>query len=379
MVFVGASSERDLAHLMGMRTAAGENGGGGSGQKRRGRNGHPRNIGVPLGTVIWEKQGTEIQWAGELVNEGDTVIGARGGQGGSGNTRFRAATNRTPQLAEEGLGGEQKEIVLEDRMKIDVAMIGKPNVGKSQLLRAISPAKPEVANYPYTTTEPAPAVVTRVWKEFVIAELPGILPGASQGNSRGSSFLRHLWRARVVVHLLDGSAEDPVKALEQVNAEMVAFEASFLQKPQLVVVNKIDLPEVNARIPALRRQLASLGVARHFISAQMGEGTEEMVEHLFQMLEETPPTPGPALLPVVVPTVSQMRLPEPQVVMDGQVFVVLSPQAERLVRLPDLRRFGARLQLHRAMVKMGIVKALEEAGVQTGDTVRIGSVEMQWE
>ena len=126
VVFVGASSERDLAHLMGMRTAAGENGGGGSGQKRRGRNGHPRNIGVPLGTVIWEKQGTEIQWAGELVNEGDTVIGARGGQGGSGNTRFRAATNRTPQLAEEGLGGEQKEIVLEDRMKIDVAMKGGP-------------------------------------------------------------------------------------------------------------------------------------------------------------------------------------------------------------------------------------------------------------
>ena len=173
--------------------------------------------------------------------------------------------------------------------------------------------------------------------------------------------------------------ENPEGTITGVNAEVAAFEASFLQKPQVIVVNKIDLPDVRARIPTLRRQLARYGVARHFISAETGEGVEELVEHLFKLLEETPPAPSPLLSPVVVPVLRQSRPAEPQVVRDGQVFVVSSPQAERLVRLADLRRFQARLQLRRALARLGVAKALEEAGVQSGDMVRIGVVEMKWE
>ncbi len=315
---------------------------------------------------------------GEVVGEGDALVAAHGGHGGSGNIRFATPTNRTPWLAEEGLPGEQKEIILELRMVIDAGITGQPNAGKSQFLQAVSKAHPEVANYPFTTTQPVPAVVTHGWKEVVMVELPGIVAGANQGRGLGGSFLRHLWRARVIVHLLDGSAEDPVGAVKEVNAEVGDFEASFLQKPQLIVVNKIDLPEVRARIPALRRQLARYGVARHFISAQTGEGIEELVEQLFKLRGETPaptPLPPPAEVPVLHPG-SPTR---PQVVRDGQVFVVLSPQAERLVRLPDLRRFQARLQLRRALALLGVARALEEAGAQSGDTVRIGVVEMKWE
>ena len=369
----------DLSHLVGVPKAGGENAEGGSGRKRSGRDGQARSIRVPLGTVIWEKSDSGATCLGEIVSEGGIVLAARGGRGGSGNTRFATPTNRTPWLAEEGLSGEVKEIVLELRMKIDAGMIGMPNVGKSQLLQRVSMARPEVAGYPFTTTEPALGVVTRGWKEFVIAELPGILPSANQSTSLGRSFLRHLWRARVVVHLLDGSVEDPKGTITGVNAEVAAFEASFLQKPQVIVVNKIDLPEVRKRIPALRRQLAPYGVARHFISAQTGEGVEELVEYLTKLLEETPPVPSPLPPPVVVPALSPARPAEPRVVREGQVFVVLSPQAERLMRLPDLRRFQARLQLRRQLARMGVTRALEEAGVQPGDTVRIGPVEIRWE
>ncbi|MFH1141608.1 MAG: GTPase ObgE [Chloroflexota bacterium] len=379
VVFLGDGSVSDLTHLVGVPKVVGENAGGGAGGKRSGRDGHAQVVKVPLGTVIWERNDFGISYVGEIVSEGGTFIAARGGHGGSGNTRFATATNRTPWLAEEGLPGELKEIVLELRMKIDVGIIGMPNAGKSQLLRVISKARPEVASYPFTTTQPVPGVVMHGWKEFVIAELPGILPGANQGNSLGHSFLRHLWRARAVVHLVDGSVEDLEATITGVNAEVGSFEVSFLQKPQLIVVNKIDLPEVRARIPVLRQQLASYGMARHFISAQTREGVEELVVRLFKLLEETPPAPSPLPPPVVVPVFYQAHPAEPRVVRDGQVFVVLSPQAERLVRLPDLRRFQARLQLRRQLVRMGVTRALEEAGVQPGDTVRIGVVEMKWE
>ncbi|MDO8750967.1 MAG: Obg family GTPase CgtA [Dehalococcoidia bacterium] len=379
VLFIGTSSVNDLSHLVSVPKAEGENAEGGSGRKRSGRDGQARSIRVPLGTVIWERNDSGTTWLGEIVSEGDIVVAARGGHGGSGNKRFATPTNRTPWLAEEGLPGELKEVVLELRMKIDVGMIGMPNAGKSQLLQKISMARPEVANYPFTTTEPAPGVVTHGWKEFIIAELPGILPEANKSTSLGRSFLRHLWRARVVVHLLDGSVEEPTATITGVNTEVAAFEASFLQKPQVIVVNKIDLPEVRKRIPVLRRQLAHYGVARHFISAQTGEGVDELVEYLTKLLEETPPVPSPLPPPVVVPVLHQARPAEPQVVRDGQVFVVLSPQAERIVRLPDLRRFQARLQLRRQLARMGVTGALEKAGVQPGDTVRIGVVEMKWE
>ncbi|MSQ22187.1 MAG: GTPase ObgE, partial [Dehalococcoidia bacterium] len=379
VLFIGTDSVNDLVHLVGVPKVEGENAMGGSGRNRSGHDGQTKSIRVPLGTVIWERTDSGMTCLGEIVSEGDVIVAARGGHGGSGNKRFATPTNRTPWLAEAGLPGELKELVLELRMKIDVGMIGMPNAGKSQLLQKISKARPEVAGYPFTTTEPAPGVVTREWKSFVIAELPGILPGANQGNSLGRSFLRHLWRAKVIVHLLDGSVEDPSATITGVNTEVAAFESSFLQKPQVIVVNKIDLPAVRARIPVLRRRLARYGVSMHFISAETGEGVEELVEQILQLLEETPPEPNPLPPPAVVRLLRQSRSAEPQVVRDGLVFVVLSPKAERMVRLADLRRFQARLQLRQMLTRLGIAKALEEAGVQPGDTVRIGVVEMKWE
>ena len=379
VIFVGTDSVHDLSHLLGVKDVSGGNAGAGAGAKRSGGNGTARSIKVPIGTVIWEQNDGGMEYIGEVVGDGEAVVAAYGGFGGSGNTRFATPTNRTPWLAEEGLPGELKEIALEMRMLITVGMVGLPNVGKSQLLQAVSRAHPEIADYPFTTTQPVPAVVRRGWKEFVIAELPGVVAGANHGGGLGSSFLRHLWRARGIVHILDGSSEDLVGAMNEVNAEVGAFETAFLQKSQLIVVNKIDLPEVRERIPVLKRQLASYGVARHFISAQTGEGVEELVEQIFKLCRETPPALTPLPRPSVIPVLHPGRLTMPQVVRDGQVFVVSSPQAERLVRLPDLRRFQARLQLRRALALLGVGRALEEAGVQPGDTVRIGAVEMKWE
>ena len=211
-----------------------------------------------------------------------------------------------------------------------------------------------------------------------MVELPGIVAGSNLGKGLGTAFLQHLWRARVLLHLVDGTAEDPVAALHEVNHEVGQYGPAFLERPQIVVVNKVDLPEVQERVPELRRRLARFGLARHFVSALTGEGVENLVGHVRELLERLPPVPGatPEIAPVVVPTPSASH---PSVTREGGVFVLSSPKAERLVRLPDLRQFQVRLQLREELKRLGVVSALEDAGVQQGDRVRIGQVELRWE
>ena len=325
------------------------------------------------------KEGSDLYLRGEIGRSGEVQVVARGGQGGHGNVRFATSKNKTPGLAEEGMPGEEREVVLELRLPVDVALVGLPNAGKSQLLGQVSKARPTVAEYPYSTTQPVQAMVERGWKQVSVVELPGIVNGAAEGKGLGNSFLRHLWRARAILHLVDGSVKDPVATVKEVNAELGEYNPSFLEKPQIVVVNKVDLPDVEERLPSLRRKLASFGESRHFISALTGHGVEEMLNHVQELLDQRPPQliePPPATLPVVEPKPSYVR---PTATRDGDVFVVSSSQAERLVRLPDLRRFQVRLQLREELARLGVVKALEDAGVQRGDRVRIGAVELKWE
>ena len=306
------------------------------------------------------------------------MIVAKGGQGGRGNIHFATAINQTPLIAEEGETGETRELELELRMMVDAAVIGQPNVGKSLFLRQVSNAKPTIGDYSFTTTQPVPAVVKRGWDSFTLVELPGLIAREDQGSDRISAYLRHLWRARVLIHLIDGSFEDPVGAITEVNMALGHYNSAFLEKPQIVVVNKIDLPAVQERIPYLQKLLAASGVATHFISAQTGEGVEELMGHVHSLLGQLPPVAedesSKAPLSVV-----RAAFTMPVVTREGDLFVVSSAQAGRLVRLPDLRRFQVWLQLREELAKLGVVKALDEAGVRPGDRVRIGAKEVQWE
>ncbi|MFC1935953.1 Obg family GTPase CgtA, partial [Chloroflexota bacterium] len=226
--------------------------------------------------------------------------------------------------------------------------------------------------------QPVLGVVRQGWSNYTVVEVPGIVLDAHRGRGLGISFLRHLWRVRLVIHLLDGSGQDPVTALREVDAEVGQYDPILLQRPQIVVVNKVDLPSVQEHLPVLRKRLAPYGLARHFISVLTGSGVDDLVTHVHELLEGLPPAPEVRAQEAIM-VVSTPRFHQPAVTRDGSVFVVSSPRAERLVQLPDLRQFQVRLQLRTELAKLGVVKALEAAGVQPGDRVRIGVKELRWE
>ena len=225
-------------------------------------------IKVPLGTQVRLKTeaGSGVLVA-DVVEQEQQVLVAKGGKGGRGNTHFATATNQAPRTAESGKPGEEKRLVLDLKLIADVGIIGYPNAGKSTLLSAVSQARPKIADYPFTTLEPALGVVGMGYQSFVLADIPGIIEGAHEGRGLGLDFLRHIERTKALIHLVDGSSEDPVADFKKVEAELVSYEPSLKDRPRIIAVNKIDLPHVRARMPQLEREFQELGVSVHFISA----------------------------------------------------------------------------------------------------------------
>ena len=332
---------------------------------------------VPIGTSVWELN-SEISFKGELLQPGEELLAARGGSGGRGNVHFASSTNKTPLIAETGEKGEQRKYALELQAIADIAVVGKPNSGKSALLKSTTGAAPEVADYPFTTREPVIGVAEHNWDAFPIIELPGILRGASRGQGLGNGFLRHLWRPRLHVYLLAGWSEDVIGDLKDLREEVGIHDPGMLERPYVVVVSGTDLPEVAQDVQALRKKLSSYGMARYFVSSRSGEGIDDLRAGLHKLLGQVPLVPRrqPEGLPLVAPS---SRTGRPSVVKEGETFVVSSPPAERLVVLPDLRQFRARLQLREELSRLGVLRVLEQAGVKHGDTVRIGTREFQWE
>ena len=374
--FVGSSVLQEFGASF-PRVFAGQPGTDGQGGKRTGRSGSVARLEVPLGTSVWGLS-VERAFKGELLEPGEELLAARGGAGGRGNVHFASSTNKTPHIAETGESGEQLEYSLELQAIADIAVIGKPNSGKSALLKSMSGAAPEVADYPFTTREPVIGVAEHNWDAFSILELPGLLCGASRGQGLGNGFLRHLWRPRLHVYLLAGWSEDLIGDLKNLREEVGIHDPGMLERPYVVVVSGTDLPDVARELPALRKRLASYGLARRFVSSRSGEGVDDLRKGLHKLLAQVPQVPRrwPEGLPAVTPSSKTGR---PSVVKDGGIFVVSSPPAERIVVLPDLRQFKVRLQLREELARLGVLRVLEHAGVKHGDTVRIGTREFQWE
>ena len=375
---LGVSGVNTLGGYRNGEKISGDRGSQGRGKNQHGRAGKERELAVPLGTVIWRRENGEKEWLGEIKREGERVLIGRGGRGGRGNARFKTSINQTPVLAEEGEPGEGSTLLLELRLIADVGIVGLPNAGKSTLLSVISRALPKVADYPFTTTEPILGVVERGWRAFVVVEIPGLLEGAHRGIGLGLEFLRHARRTRLLVHLVDGSVEDPVASMNAVNRELRLYDESLGERPQIVVVNKVDITEVRQRVADLRRELGPSGVALHFISAVTGEGVETLLVEVQKLLDKLPleQPRGPEEIPVLRPKAKGARV---SVTKEEGVYVVSSAGAERLVGLADLRQFQAKLQLRQEMIRLGVAKALEDAGVEPGDTVRIGATVFRWE
>ena len=259
----------------------------GKGKDQTGRKGEDLILRVPVGTLVRDDQTEEVLQ--DLLFDGQRFVAARGGRGGRGNARFATPTFRTPRRAEKGEPGEEHWLRLELKLLADVGLLGFPNVGKSTLLSKISSARPKIADYPFTTLVPNLGVVIREEsRPFVVADIPGLIEGASQGAGLGLTFLRHVERTRLFIHLLEISGDPsrhPVKDFHALNQELKAYHPSLLEKIQIVALNKIDLPSVRERAEELKNQFEKMGYSLYRISGTTGEGVEEMMDTVSQVLQ----------------------------------------------------------------------------------------------
>jgi GTP-binding protein len=285
VLLVATSRKRTLYHLKFQHGFKAANGTGGQGAQKTGKNGADLVIELPPGTLVYDAGTGEL--LKDLTADGESFRAARGGRGGRGNKRFATATNRAPRFAQPGEPGEARQLKLELKLLADVGIIGLPNAGKSTLIGAISAARPKTGSYPFTTLEPNLGVVTTDWgAPFVVADIPGLIAGAHQGAGLGIQFLRHIERTRLLVHLIDAGSIDtrqPLRDYHAINAELRAYKPSLAAKPQILVLNKLDLPEATANAAAFQQALPETEILR--ISALNGEGLATLKSKIVSLLD----------------------------------------------------------------------------------------------
>ena len=352
------------------------NGGNGGKNLRTGAHGEDIFLEVPAGTVVHDVETGDL--LADLAKVGDEVLVAHGGRGGWGNKRFATSTNKTPGFSQKGQAGEELDIRLELRLLADVGLIGLPNAGKSTLLSAVSNAKPKIANYPFTTLEPMLGVVNVAWGRFTLADLPGLVEGASEGYGLGFEFLKHIRRCRVLLHLVDSSSPDPVTDFELIEGELKAYDPKLEQVARVVAVSKSDLDEEQARASADLLE-AHLGRPVRVISAELEIGTEALVAELMALVTEEKTKNidhSEEEIPVLRPA-SEERF---SVHKDEQGrFVIEGYRAVSFVKMMDTEMPGAYDEILRRLERWGIAKVLRREGIQAGDTMLFDDEELAWD
>jgi GTP-binding protein len=345
----------------------------GRGKDQAGANGEDLAIPVPLGTVARD-EATGAMLA-DLTRPGQRALVARGGRGGRGNATFATPSNQAPRIAERGEPGEERWLLLELKLIADVGIIGVPNAGKSTLLASVSAARPKIADYPFTTLTPNLGVVTVGGRDFVLADIPGLVEGAHAGAGLGYRFLRHIERTRLLIHLLDGAAEDPLRDFDAIMRELELFSPRLAQKPQIVVLNKMDLPQAREKWPVVQQAIVQRNLEAMAISAATGQAVQELMRRVATLLSGLPaPAPEVEELPVFRPEEAESFTIEKE---DG-AWRVRGAKVERLVVMTRWEYDEAAQRAQRIFEAMGLSAALEAAGVCEGDIVRIGDMELVW-
>jgi len=356
-----------------------DDGRNGGAKKKRGRNGLDLILPVPLGTLVTSKTalpGREL--IADLREAGEQVLVARGGRGGRGNVHYVSSTHQAPRIAQRGEVGEEGAIILEMRLLADVGIIGYPNAGKSTLLSGVSAARPKIASYPFTTLEPVLGAVEVGTQSFVLAEIPGLIEDAHLGRGLGHEFLRHSLRTKMLIHLVDGSHEAPLEDMIKVNNELFFYDSSLAQKPQLVAVNKVDLPQVAGRKKEIEESFRQAGIEIFFVSAATGQGVSELISAVAEKLGKMEKSrvaikeaPGKVFRP-------QPRDGGTRIRKEGEIFVVQAPGLERIVAMRGVTQVELRAQLKHQLSRAGVARELEKAGIKPGDRVRCGTIEWEW-
>src|SRR3990170_5316503 len=373
VVVMADGSVRTLKEIGRRRVYRAERGQHGQGSGKHGRRGEEAVLAVPVGTQVQDIGSGELLV--DLDEVGKTVVMARGGLGGRGNTWFTRAEYRAPRIAQRGQLGAERELQLDLKLLADVGIVGMPNAGKSTLLRAISAARPRVADYPFTTLEPSLGVVELGYERFVVADIPGLIEGAHSGVGLGLDFLRHVERTRVLVHIVDGARPDPLADMDAVNRELEQYGGGLEKRGQIVVVNKIDLAEVRGRLPELRELLASRGIVASFISAADGEGTDDLVRSMAEALAATREERPAA---VEVPKLRPKPLGRGfSVRREGDAFRVEGERVAAFVEMMPVEMEEGRQETWWRLGRWGVSSALRRAGAAPGDRVRLGKVELE--
>ena len=358
-------------------------------RKMHGAKGKDIVLSVPCGTIIRDADSHEV--IADLVEDGQRVMVARGGRGGLGNVHFATPTNQAPREAQNGEPGEERWLLLELRLIADVGIVGYPNAGKSTLLSVVTAAQPKIAEYPFTTLSPNLGVVAVGQPGsgdefgFVLADIPGLIEGAAQGVGLGHEFLRHIQRTRLLIHMLDGASleRDPWQDFKAINKELREYDEHLATRPQIVVLNKMDLPEAQERWPALKARAEAAGYPVFAISATTHQGTDALMQYTAQRLQAIQQEEGERVAAQSETDVAGVVLrPQPDdaftVTKEDGVFVVRGKRVVRAVSMTKQDSAESMDRLQVTLAKMGVTKALEEAGVKVGDTVRFGKVELYW-
>jgi GTP-binding protein len=342
-----------------------------------GRYGNDLILYVPPGTVIFDADTGEL--IGDLTQAGQRLNILKGGRGGRGNQHFATSRNQAPRTAEKGEPAQERRIKLELKLIADIGLIGIPNAGKSTLLSVLTNAKPKIAPYPFTTLEPNLGVANIDENTTVVlADIPGLIEGASQGAGLGHDFLRHVQRTRVLIHILDGLSEDPVADYSQINSELSLFDPNLAKKPQLVALNKIDQPEVQEKLEDIQKKFKKLNVELMTISALARTNTRDLLIKAHQKLAEAPPLEEVELpLPVYKPKEDPREF---TVAREGANEWRISGVAiERAASMTYWQHDGSVRRFQKIIETLGVDEALRKAGVQEGDTVAIGEFELEWQ
>lgn len=354
---------------------AGKNGGG---SNKTGRSAEDLVISVPPGTMIYDEETGDL--VGDLLKSGERIVIAKGGVGGKGNARFATSRNQAPRIAEKGEPGQSRLIRLELRLIADIGIVGVPNAGKSTLLSVVTNAKPKIAPYPFTTLEPNLGVANLGDDlTLILADIPGLIEGAHQGIGLGHEFLRHIQRTRVLIHLLDGMAEDPLLDFAQINSELALFDEKLAEKPQIVAFNKIDVPEVLARWPSIEKQLlarkAGGKIKPMAISAMARTNVRQLLlkaaEELANLPEEVVADEIPVYRMEVDPGEFTIKAIDQGWRVSGQAI-------ERAAAMTYWEYDQSVRRFQRILQSLGIEEELRSLGVQEGDTVMIGEYELEW-
>ncbi len=346
----------------------------GGGKNMTGAKGEDVIIMVPPGTVARDAETGDL--VADLTEAGQQAVVAKGGQGGRGNTSFKSSKNQAPRIAEKGLPGQELWLTLELKLIADVGLVGMPNAGKSTFLSVVSAAQPKIADYPFTTLQPNLGVVVMDHRDLVLADIPGLIEGAHTGTGLGHQFLRHVERSRLLVHLLNGASPDPLIEFEQINQELSLFSERLAAKKQIVVLNKIDLPDTEAHWPAIKARAEELGWPVFKISAVTKQGVRQLIAMMFEQLDQLPEE---TLFEEEIPTYTLDQSEDYfEVVEVEEGWQVVGPRIERIAHQTYWGEDEAVVRAYHMLERMGVHDALRAAGVEPGDTVFLHDIELEW-